>query len=93
MKKLFVVLDDTGEPQHCASWPEACHEHINDLIDRGLNAAGKWVVREVVCIDDLGLKETIRVLKFALDKGDKPMWLSDGWREDARLALSELGYQ
>lgn len=52
-KRLYLALDETGEPQHCASWPEACHEHINDAInEHKLDEAARWVVREVrICSD------------------------------------------
>jgi hypothetical protein len=46
-KTVWVVLDETGEPIHCASWPEACHEHINDAInEHQIEGAEKWVVRK-----------------------------------------------
>ncbi len=34
--------------------------------------------------------ELARLVKFVLDKGDKPMWLSDGWREEAKKATEGL---
>jgi len=41
----YLVLDESGEPIHCASWPEACHEHINDAINEyALVEAAKWRV-------------------------------------------------
>lgn len=49
---------------------------------------GPCAIRQVtgdrVCKDTA---ELVRLLQFVLDKGDKPMWLSDGWREDAELAI------
>jgi len=49
MKRLWVVIDEDGEPCHSASWPQACHEHINDAInDHGLMEAAQWKVREYV---------------------------------------------
>jgi len=34
-------------------------------------------------------REMARLLKFVLDKGDTPIWLSDGWREDTAAVLKE----
>lgn len=36
------------------------------------------------------IKELARLVKFVHDKGDAPMWLSDGWREDAAKALAAV---
>ena len=45
-KPVWVVYDVDGDPVYVASWPEACHEHINDAItEHGLTEASKWVVR------------------------------------------------
>jgi hypothetical protein len=43
---VWVVFDENGLPVHCASWPEACHEHIADAIASDIPDAGLWVVRE-----------------------------------------------
>lgn len=46
-KEIWLVLDETGEPIHCASWPSACHEHINDAInEHQIEGAEKWTVRQ-----------------------------------------------
>jgi hypothetical protein len=43
------VIDDHREPIHIASWPEACHEHINDAInEHKIEEASKWAVREAI---------------------------------------------
>lgn len=45
-KEIWLVLDEEGEPIHCASWSSACHEHINDAInDHDIEGAAKWKVR------------------------------------------------
>lgn len=41
---VYVVLDEDGEPCHSASWPEACHERINEAAESELDVS-KWVVR------------------------------------------------
>jgi hypothetical protein len=47
-KELWLVIDETGEPVHCASWPDACHEHINDAINEfNIEGAEKWKVVQV----------------------------------------------
>lgn len=44
-KDVYVVHDETGEPVFCASWSEACHEHINDAINEyGVAEASAWKV-------------------------------------------------
>ena len=48
--RIFVVIDEAGEPEFSATWPEACHEHINDAIMDGIVAAGNWKVREYAAI-------------------------------------------
>lgn len=45
-ERIWVVLGESGEPDYCASYPEACHEHINDAIEQGITEAARWVVRE-----------------------------------------------
>ena len=44
--RIWVVLGEEGEPDYCASYPEACHEHTNDAIEQGITEAKRWVVRE-----------------------------------------------
>lgn len=43
----YVVIDPSDNScVYIASWPEACHEHINDAISEyAIEGAGKWVVR------------------------------------------------
>lgn len=49
IKKIYVVLTEPdGFPIYCASYPSACHEHINDAIDMELEEAKNWVVRVFV---------------------------------------------
>jgi hypothetical protein len=44
--EIWVVLDETGVPIFCASWSEACHEHINDAInEHSITEAKAWKVR------------------------------------------------
>lgn len=44
---IWVVFDETGQAIHCANWPEACHEHINDAInDFDIKEAAKWTVQQ-----------------------------------------------
>lgn len=45
-ERIWVVLGESGEPDYCASYPEACHEHINDALEQGITEAARWVVRE-----------------------------------------------
>lgn len=50
-KRIFVVLDETGEPIHSASWIDACHEHINDAINEfQIEGAEKWRVVECAAL-------------------------------------------
>jgi hypothetical protein len=50
-KELWLVLDETGEPIHCASWASACHEHINDAInDFQIEGADKWRVIQAAAL-------------------------------------------
>ena len=45
MSEVWVVQDETGLPIYCASYPEACHEHINDAInEHGIEEAKAWKV-------------------------------------------------
>lgn len=43
--EIWAVIDDMGQPCHSATWPETCHEHINDAIADGIGEASTWVVR------------------------------------------------
>lgn len=43
--EVWVVQDETGQPLFCASWSQACHEHINDAInEHGIDEAKAWKV-------------------------------------------------
>lgn len=42
---LWVVIDEDGLPMHSAPWPEACHEYINEVLDRDHQEAADWRVR------------------------------------------------
>jgi hypothetical protein len=45
-KPVYVVIDEENDPCYVASWPEACHEHINDAINfSDMTEAAKWKVR------------------------------------------------
>lgn len=47
IKPLWLVIDEQGYPIHCASYKEACNEHINDAInDFDLTDAKYWKVVE-----------------------------------------------
>ena len=47
--EIWVVIDADGEPCFSATWPEACHEHINDAIaEFEVEEAAVWVVRRYV---------------------------------------------
>ena len=40
----YGVINEDGEVEYSASWPEACHDHIKDMqIEHGIG--GKWKVR------------------------------------------------
>jgi hypothetical protein len=43
---VWIVLDEDGMPDYCASYAQACHDHINDAIADGIEGSDKWVVRE-----------------------------------------------
>lgn len=45
---VWLVVDDDGDPQFSCGWPQGCHEHINDALSLGLDAAKHWHVREAV---------------------------------------------
>lgn len=44
--EIWVVIDDQGQPTFSATWPEACHEHINEAIAMGVPANEAGVVRK-----------------------------------------------
>jgi hypothetical protein len=45
MSEVWIVQDEAGLPIYCASYPEACHEHINDAInEHGIEEAKAWKV-------------------------------------------------
>lgn len=45
--EIWVVLDEGNQPIYSASYPEACHEHINDAINEfAIDEAARW---KVVC--------------------------------------------
>jgi len=47
--EIYAVIDTTGEPIFAATWPEACHEHINDAITEfEIEGAATWIVRRYV---------------------------------------------
>lgn len=57
------------------------------------NLSGEWIPPMEVYIArdvDTTMKEMKRLLQFVLDKSDKPMWLSDGWRDDTRTVLTRV---
>ena len=47
-EKLYVVFDESGNPCFCASWRDACNEHINDAIQMDLMEAAQWTIRVFV---------------------------------------------
>jgi hypothetical protein len=48
LARIWIVVGEGGQPEYCAGWPEACHEHINDAIEQDITEAARWVVREYV---------------------------------------------
>lgn len=42
---LWAVLDTDGYPEFCCDTSQACHEHINDALEIGIEEASKWIVR------------------------------------------------
>ena len=42
---IFVVIDEQGQPIFSATWPDICHEHINEALMHDHLDAAKWVVR------------------------------------------------
>lgn len=44
--RVWVVLNGDGGAEFVATWPEACHEHVNEAISEGIDDAVEWVVRE-----------------------------------------------
>ena len=46
--EIWVVIGEYDQPVFSATWPDACHEHINDAIMNGDLDAAKWVVRRYV---------------------------------------------
>lgn len=47
LNDVWVVFDGEGNPVFCAGWSQACHEHINELLDSRLDEAKGYVVREL----------------------------------------------
>ena len=55
-KEIWLVLDEDGKPLHCASWQNACHEHINDAInEHDIEGAAKWTVRQATLVPNVEL--------------------------------------
>lgn len=53
-KRLYLVIDENGEPCHGASWPESCHEHINDALYGGdIAEAARWRVAHYMPVSQL----------------------------------------
>ena len=46
--RVWLVVDDKDNPEFCAGWPEACHEHINEALGMDIEEAKTWHVREAV---------------------------------------------
>ena len=47
--EIYAVIDEHGQPIYSATWPEACHEHINGaIIEFESEEAATWVVRRYV---------------------------------------------
>lgn len=43
--EVFIVQDEVGLPIYCASYAQACHEHIDDAInEHGIEEARAWKV-------------------------------------------------
>lgn len=50
--EYWLVIDAQGYPVHCASYKDACNEHINDAINEfDLDEAKQWRVVQVVIKD------------------------------------------
>jgi hypothetical protein len=43
----WIVFDEEGSPEIAYSFPEGCHDHINEAIEMEIEGAEKWVVRPV----------------------------------------------
>ena len=52
--EIWCVIDDTGQPCHFSTWPEATHEHIRDALINGYDDARHWVVRRYVVAQEGG---------------------------------------
>ena len=77
-RSVFVVVDETGTPGYCASYAQACHEHINDAIEHDINAAG-WVVREYVLAQQAerkALLEALAALGIRPQQNHAGRWIS-----------------
>lgn len=48
--RVWLVIDDAGQPQFSAGWPQACHEHINEALAMDIDEARAWHVREAVLL-------------------------------------------
>lgn len=46
--RVWLVVDDQGNPEFCAGWPQACHEHINEALGTDIEEAKTWHVRQAV---------------------------------------------
>ena len=44
-QRIWVVIDEEGQPDYCASFEQACHDHINEAIEELIVGAERWVVR------------------------------------------------
>ena len=59
-RSIWVVLDEQGLPAHATIHKQMAHDHINDAIDKDLDEAGRWVVREYMRV--LSRQEVERLL-------------------------------
>lgn len=48
--KVWIVVDDAGQPKFADGWLRACHEHINEALAMDFDEARAWHVREAVLL-------------------------------------------
>lgn len=87
--RLWVVIDEAGQPGYCASWPDACHEHINDALMEGVVEAARWVVREYGAVVAPVL-DTSKLTSWPLGMGLEPEKLAQA---EARIRDSVALHQ
>jgi hypothetical protein len=82
------VVDEQGGIQHAATWPQACHEHINDAInEHDLEEASRWIVRPVYANDRLPALVAMLEAEYESRKVERPTDYHQGFMDGLDFAI------